>query len=253
LELFACGSLFGRATHADGSPAAGELLMLSKVTRIMVPKGELGRWRPDFWFRPLETTVDIDGRFRFDMLAPGTYRLILPPSNDHVVESGRATGPLETVLPGEGEETKVLVTSVVRGSAGEPVSLVLVRAVAADANGERLLASGLVNARGSFSLSVPMGASPRMTFTDLRGAYQDEIVHLDATRSSEPLEVSLRARAIPLPPLDGLVLGPRGNAVDGAPSRCTRPRTACARASRSTRRPTQRARSASRSPKDPTG
>ena len=216
VELLACGSLFGRAMYADGAPAAGKTVRISKMSpQIFVASEEdLGRWRPDYWFKLLESPIEADGSFRFDLLDPGTYRLNNGQAGDIEVESGRATGPLEFVLPGAETEPRTVVAGVVRDAAGEPVPMVFVRALASGEAGERLLASGLVDATGAFSLALPIDSASRIIFIDLRGAHEDEIVQWDSTRSSEPLEVVLRARAIPLPPIDGLVLGPRGGAVE---------------------------------------
>jgi hypothetical protein len=214
LELPACGSLFGRATYADGSPAEGATLFLYEVNQVMVAdERELGIWRPDSWFHPLETRVGAEGGFRFDQLTPGIYQFLSVVSESKQVEPRIATGPVDLVIPVK-PRPKSEVAGFVRNSAGESIPMVFVRAFAREEANERLVSTVLVDGHGAFSVRVPADSSSRLVFTDLRGAHEERSVLLDPASHATPLEVVLDARAYRLPPLDGIVFGPRGDAVE---------------------------------------
>jgi hypothetical protein len=201
IELVPCGGLFGRAVFADGTPAAGETLHLQRVVRVEVASAaELGRWRPDSWFQVLETVAGADGGFRFDLLAPGSYEFLS-------VASGSAE-----VVP----ETTSEVSGVVQSEAGDPIPLVFVRAIVGNGTSERLASASLVDAHGAFSLPVPADSVARLAFTHLHGVYEERDVLVGPADRTAPLVIVLMERARHLPALDGLVLGPRGDPLEGS-------------------------------------
>lgn len=213
--LVAHGGLFGRALWEDGTPAEGELLTIGRMSRVHLGPGQrLRDSRPDAWAHVLARRVGEGGRFRFDQLAPGTY-LVLSSSVQAEVSSGPPTGPIEVVLQGRAPGPEHELAGFVRDRGGAPIPVTFVRAFALEQSRERFVASCLVDDRGAFSLRVPAGSAVRLVFTDLRGAHEDQELRLDPLRVAGPLEVVLEPRAVALPPLDGLVFGPRGDAVEG--------------------------------------
>jgi len=217
LELLAWGSLFGRTKYADGSPAEGALVSIFKLNRVMVtPEESLERWRPQSWFLPLSTRAKEEGFFRFDSLAPGNYDLLPHGIGSWEIRPGQNIGPVEVVIPEAKPGGRIEVIGLVKDRTGLPISLVFVRAfVLEDSKEERLESTDLVDGNGAFSVHVPADRPSRLSFSDFRGEHVDREVILDPTRRSEPLEVVLDERGIRLPPLEGIVLGPGGEPLEG--------------------------------------
>ena len=213
------GGLFGRAIWEDGSAAEGERLSIARTNRVYVnDPTELASWRPDSWFHTLETPVGADGRFRFDQLAPGTYQLVTSPPSPlrEEVLPGQLTGPIEVVLSGRAPGAQTSVTGVVQDAAHEAIPMVLVQGFVLGEPSERLHQMQMVDAHGAFSLRVPSGLAVRLVFVDLRGTHERYELRLDPARVTAPLEVVLEPRAVPLPPVDGLVYGPHGDTLEGS-------------------------------------
>jgi protocatechuate 3,4-dioxygenase beta subunit len=236
LELLAWGSLFGRARHADGSPAESTKLWLHRRTRIHVGgREEHARWRPDAWFLPLETRTHEGGAFRFDGLAPGTYEL---GSAEIDVGPGSAVGPVEVVVPDERPSGALReLRGVVADRAGRELPLVFVRAFALDERGaERFVGASRTDERGAFALRIPAGASARLAFSDLRGEHEDGEERVGPGSAAEALRIVLAERAGDAPPLEGVVLDPQGRPVEGCSVRLHPPEDAlCACVSFETR------------------
>lgn len=216
LVMARSGSLFGWARHEDGTPGAGSTLLLYKVHRVH-GLDEAASWRPDTWVHSRDALVGQDGFFRFDLLAPGDYAFASIEAGEWTVEPDQATGPVEVLLPPERPtEEQIRITGMVRDPAGQPIPLVFVTAFARDATGEQLLTNLLVQSPGSFSLRVPEGVGLSLRFTDLHGGHHDRVLSLDAPIGAQPLDVVLDDRLDPLPPIEGIVLGPRGEVVENA-------------------------------------
>lgn len=216
LELFPWGSLFGRATREDGSPAEGEPLGLARVSRVHVASyAELGAFRPDAWFTVVTRHTREDGAFRFDSLAPGTY--LFPAFEGRwEIEPGRATGPIEIVIPSGAAAEDVLVTGTIHDRSGAPITPAFVSAFAVEGAAEtQLLAAALADARGAFSVRLATSTSARIVFDDLGGAHEPREILLAPPFPAEPLEIVLDERTSPLLPIEGLVLGPRGEPLEG--------------------------------------
>jgi hypothetical protein len=131
------------------------------------------------------------------------------------VEPGRAVGPVELVLPSGDEDQKLTLRGVVRDPEGRPVSPVFVTAFSTSDAGEvRHLSSALAGADGAFTLTFA-SAEARLRFLDLGGVHEELELPLAPPLSSEPLDVVLVPRASPVPPLEGIVLGPGGAPLEG--------------------------------------
>ena len=216
IQLIPQGTLRGRASWEGGTPAARQRLAIGRASRVHFrDRSELWAWRPDGWFQALETVTDEQGCFRFDQLAPGTYNFLASPTTMAEVLPGATSGPIEVVLPGRAPGSEHRLAGVVRGPHGNPVALTFVRAFVPDGAGESLAASCLTDAKGTFMLGLPLGSAVRLVLTDLHGAHEDETVHLDPALAGDRLEIVLQDRALPLPPLDGAVFGPRGEPIEG--------------------------------------
>ena len=104
-----------------------------------------------------------------------------------------------------------------RGPAPEDVlaAVQFVRAFELVGENERRLSTGLAGADGAFSLAIPAERGARLRFTDLGGTCAEQELVLAPPLSPAPLEVVLESRAERLPALDGLVVGPRGEPIEG--------------------------------------
>lgn len=220
LLLAGAGSLTGRARWEDGTPAAGERLALGKANRIHFrERAEIAAFRPDSWFHVLETRTDADGRFRFDLLAPGTYHFASTSTSGQPAQevlAGRVTGPIELVLAGRPAGPEQTLAGVVRAPDGAPLPMVLVQAFALEDAGERVAGRQLTDARGAFSLRVPERSAVRLSLADLRGVHEPHELHLPPASLAEELELVLEPRSLPLPPIDGLVYDPHGATLEGS-------------------------------------
>lgn len=219
LALARCGSLFGRAVNADGTPADGERLALTEVHEVRITSpAELGAFRPSSWFKAVETLTAEDGRFRFDGLDPGIYQLH-GTGTEWQIEPERAIGPVEVVLARTRPTAEeVTLSGTVRDRAGQPIASVFVRGFTADGSSAemRLHSNQLADANGAFSIRVPAAGASRIHFADLTGVFLEHELFLQPPLGTEALAVVLDARTVPLPSLEGSVFSPRGEGVEGA-------------------------------------
>lgn len=231
VELSEAGCLFGRAIHADGSPAEGARLSLQRDTFPHLAPGEsLADWRPPTWFLPFTTYTQEEGLFRFDGLAPGAYSFLAPDSPSHHVPAGEAVGPVEVVIAEDlpsPDSDEVELKGVIEDRAGLPTSNAFVRAFALASGQEaRLLSAGLASVEGRFTLRLRAGETVRLVVTDLRGVYADHEQLLRPERAPPPLRIVLEPRPERLPPIEGLVLDPRGAPLEGCAVRLHPPEDA---------------------------
>ncbi len=217
--------VFGFVRDEGGEPLAGH--RVQAVRELLVEEFEHGGARPSQWWRPLETTTQEDGSFRFDDVGPGFHDLFVEwnAAGNWYFVPGRALGPVELTVPralvaDEGEQATL--EGVVRGAGGAPVEHAFV-ALFDDALGPpgepgvgpAPVALTIADALGRFELDVPRGTFCTLRVSDVRGAHRAHEQALEPWEETRALDVRLETNDEPRAPLVGLVLGPDGSPLAG--------------------------------------